>query len=456
MKSILSWTLLAAFACCSYSKETPPPGAPPKPFKLAVTDDFTLPNGMKVTLAPYGVVPKVSVRAYVDAGRLREAAGKTWLASLTTELLKEGTKNRSAEKIAQEAADMGGSLELTSGDESVIAGGSVLSENGSQFVALLADVLERASLPESELPRLKADLLRQLTVTRSQPKTLARERFFQTMFPDQPYGRLYPSSEALSSYTMADVRSFFDGNYAASRTHLYVVGKFDPAIKDAIKQEFTGWKSGSAEALPPVKPVSQYSLQEVERPGAPQSTIYAGLPVASPKSPDYMALDVMDSLLGSAFGSRITSNIREAKGYSYSPFSILGEAGQQSYWVETADVTTAVTGPSLREIFAEVNRLRKEVPPEQELQGIRNYLSGVFVLKNTISPDAIISQLHWVDSQELNRSYLSTYVQKVNAVGPQDIQRVAEMYINPAKMTVVVVGDKSKIADQLKAFETAP
>lgn len=164
----------------------------------------------------------------------------------------------------------------------------------------------------------------------------------------------------------------------------------------------------------------------------------------------------MDSLLGSAFMSRITSNIREAKGYSYSPSSILGEAGHQSYWVETADVTTAVTGPSLREIFGEVNRLRKEAPSEQELQGIRNYLSGVFVLKNTISPDAIISQLHWVDSQELDRSFLSGYVQKVNAVGPQDIQRVAETYINPAKMTVVVVGDKSKISDQLKAFETAP
>ncbi len=456
MKGAPTGVVLALLVFCSQAKEIPPVGTAPKPFKLAVTDDFTLPNGLKVTLAPYGVVPKVSVRAYVDAGRLREPADKTWLASLTADLLKEGTKNRSAEQIAQEAADMGGSLQLTAGDESVIAGGSVLSENGPQFVALLADVLQRATLPDSEVARLKTDLVRQLQVTRSQPKSLARERFFKTMFPDQPYGRLYPSSEALSGYTIADVRSFFDANYTASRTHLYVVGKFNAEIKDAIKQAFTGWKSGTAAPLPSARPVSQYSLQQVERPGAAQSTIYAGLPVAGPKSPDYMTLDVMDSLLGSAFASRITSNIREAKGYSYSPASILGEAGHQSYWVETADVTTAVTGPSLREIFAEVNRLRKEAPSAQELRGIRNYLSGVFVLKNTISPDAIISQLHWVDSQELDRSFLSTYVQKVNAVEPQDVQRVAETYINPAKMTVVVVGDKSKIADQLKAFEAAP
>jgi zinc protease len=456
MKGAPTGVVLTLLAFCLQGKEIPPVGTAPKPFKLAVTDDYTLPNGLKVTLAPYGVVPKVSVRAYVDAGRLREPADKTWLASLTADLLKEGTKNRSAEQIAQEAADMGGSLQLTAGDESVIAGGSVLSENGPQFVALLADVLQRATLPDSEVARLKTDLVRQLQVTRSQPKSLARERFFKTMFPDQPYGRLYPSSEALSGYTIADVRSFFDANYTASRTHLYVVGKFNAEIKDAIKQAFTGWKSGTAAPLPSARPVSQYSLQQVERPGAAQSTIYAGLPVAGPKSPDYMTLDVMDSLLGSAFASRITSNIREAKGYSYSPASILGEAGHQSYWVETADVTTAVTGPSLREIFAEVNRLRKEAPSAQELRGIRNYLSGVFVLKNTISPDAIISQLHWVDSQELDRSFLSTYVQKVNAVEPQDVQRVAETYINPAKMTVVVVGDKSKIADQLKAFEAAP
>jgi predicted Zn-dependent peptidase len=164
----------------------------------------------------------------------------------------------------------------------------------------------------------------------------------------------------------------------------------------------------------------------------------------------------MDSLLGGSFASRITSNIREQKGYTYSPHSVVGTYRNLAYWAEIADVTTSVTGPSLKEIFYEVDRIRQDPPAAPELKGIQNYLAGIFILNNTISPDAVISQLHFVDSQGLDRSWLSNYVQKVVAVTPGEIQRVAESYITPSKMTVVVVGDKSKIADQLKPYEVAP
>ena len=459
MKSLalaLTLTTATVLALGAPVKEIPPPGSAPKPFTLASTDNFTLANGLQVTLAPYGAVPKVAIRAYVDAGAVREPAGKIWLAKLTALLMKEGTAKRSGEQIAKEAADMGGQLEVDSSNDSTTAGGVVLSEFGSQFAALLADALTNATLPSSELARLKADLVRELAVDKAQPGSLARERFLQVTFPDQPYGLTYPSNEALAGYTLADVQAFFAENFAASRSHLYVVGKFDPAIKDSIKQAFSTWKQGQIAPLPPAKPVLAYSLSEIDRPGAAQSTVYVGLPVAGPKSPDYITLDVMNSLLGGSFGSRITTNIREDKGYTYSPFSFLGQAGHDAYWVEVADVTTAVTGPSLHEIFSELSKLRKDPPAEKELKGIQTYLSGLFVLKNTISPDAVISQLHFVDSQEVDRSYLFTYVQKVNAVSPSDIQRVTETYIAPSKMTVVVVGDQSKVASQLKPFDTLP
>ncbi len=452
----LTLSIISVSAFGAPVKEIPPPGSETKPFKLASTDDFTLANGMRVTLAPYGVVPKVAVRAYVDAGAVREPVDKVWVSKLTALMMKEGTATRSGEQVATQIADMGGQLEIDSRNDSVTVGGVVLSEYGSQFVAVLADVLENARLPSSELVRLKADLVRQLAVDKAKPSSLATERFLQVMFPDQPYGRTYPDNEALAGYKLADVQAFFSENFEASRTHLYVVGKFDPAIKDAIKQAFSTWKQGQPASLPSAKPVLQYSLQQIDRPGAVQSTVYLGLPVAGPKSPDYITLDVMDSLLGGSFGSRITTNIRENKGYTYSPFSFIEEAGHQAYWAEIADVTTAVTGPSLHEIFAEVNRLRKDPPSEKELKGIQNYLSGLFVLKNTISPDAVISQLHFVDSQDLDRSFLFTYVQKVGAVSPGDIQRVTETYIAPSKMTVVVVGDQSKVKDQLKPFGTVP
>lgn len=438
------------------TKESPPPGSAPKPFKLPPTTDFTLPNGMRVTMAPYGAIPKVAIRAYVDAGAVREPASKIWVSKLAALLLKEGTAQRSGEQIASEAADMGGQLDVDSRRDSLIAGGVVLSDYGPQFAALLADVLTHPSLPSSELPRLKTDLTRQLAVAKTEPNSLARERFFQTVFPEQPYGRVFPSDGALVGYELPDVKTFVDSNVTATRTHLYVVGKFDPSIREAIVSSFGSWKQGQSAPLPEAKPVANYSLGQIDRPGAAQSTVYVGLPVASPRSPDYVALEVMDSILGGSFGSRITANIREQKGYTYSPFSQVAEAGHQSYWVEVADVTTAVTGPSLHEIFSEIGKLRKEPPPESELKAIKSYLSGLFVLKNTISPDAVINQLHFVDSQDLNRSFLANYVQNVEAVTPTEIQRITETYITPSKMTVVVVGDKAKIAEQLQPFQSAP
>jgi zinc protease len=434
-------------------KETPPPGGAPKPFHLPQPDDFTLPNGMKVTIVPYGVVPKVAVRAYIDAGALYEPASQVWMSKLNALLMKEGTATRSAEEVARDAAGMGGQLEIDADSEFTTAGGVVLSEFGPRFVALLADVLEHPALPAGELARLKADLGRDLAVDKTQSGSLARERFFQTLFPNHPYGRIFPPDGALSGYSIEQVRAFYDGNFAASRAHLYVSGKLDPGMKKAVTDAFSDWKRGSAGAGMPATPVKNRSFQVIDRPGAAQSTVYIGLPVADPTSADFVALQVMDSLLGGSFGSRITSNIREQKGYTYSPFSQVGTRNHLAYWVEAADVTTAVTGPSIKEILYEIDRIRKEPPSEAELKGIQNYLAGIFVLRNTLSPGAVIGQLHFVDSQGLDRSYLSTYVQKVMAVTPQDIQRISESYIVPSKMTFVVVGDKAKIEGQLKPYE---
>jgi predicted Zn-dependent peptidase len=434
-------------------KETPPQGPPPKPFHLAPTTDFSLPNGMRVTIVPYGVVPKVAIRAFVGAGAIDESAAQVWLSKLHADLMKEGTRARSASRIAQDAADMGGQLEISAGADYTFAGGVVLSDFGPTFIALLAEVLHSPALPESELPRLKADLIRELAIDKSDPGSLARERFLQTMFPDHPYGRVFPSESDLKGYTVADVQAFYRHNFSAVRTHLYIVGKLEGDLRRAVEVSFGGWAKGSPAPDRPAHPLSVRSLQVIDRPGAEQSNLLLGLPVAAPSSPDFIRLDVLNSLLGGSFASRITSNIREQKGYTYSPSSSVSTRRNLAYWVQSADVTTAVTGPSLKEIFYEIDRLRKDPPPAEELQGIQNYLAGLFILRNTISPDAIIGQLHFVDSQGLDRSCLATYTQKVMEVKPADVQGMAETYIVPSKMTIAVVGDKAKIADQLKPYE---
>jgi predicted Zn-dependent peptidase len=452
-----SRTLILLFAMSSIvfaePKETPPASPPPKPFHLPPTTDFTLPNGMRVTIVPYGIVPKVAIRAFVDAGAIDEPAGHVWLAKLHASLMKEGTRTRSGEQIAREAAEMGGQLEIDSGSDYTSAGGVVLSDFAPQFITLLADVLAHPSFPVADLPRLKADLVRQLAIDRTEPGALARERFLKTLFPDHPYGRGFPSEADLKSYTIDDVQAFYRNNFAASRTRLYIAGKLEGDLRKAAEDAFSGWAKGNPASAMPPHAVKARSLQLIDRPGAEQTNLILGLPVVEPTNQDYITLEVMNSLLGGSFASRITSNIREQKGYTYSPQSRIETRQHFAFWLQSADVTTAVTGPSLKEIFYEVDRLRKDPPSAKELEGIQNYLAGLFVLRNTISPDDIITQLHFVDLQGLDRSYLSTYVQKVMAVKPQDVQRVAESYIIPSKMTIVAVGDKAKIGEQIKPYE---
>ena len=188
-------------------------------------------------------------------------------------------------------------------------------------------------------------------------------------------------------------RSFHGANWGAARAHLPVSGRFDEAaVEAAARQAFGDWAAGPAAAVDVPEPVSERKIVLIDRPGAVQSTVYLGIPVPDPSQPDWIAQGVTNSLLGGSFNSRITSNIRESKGYIYSPFSQISARYRDAYWVEVADVTTDVTGASLKEIFHEIDRLQSEPPSEEELRGIQNYTAGTFVLTNS-SPSGIINVL---------------------------------------------------------------
>ena len=442
----------AAVPQASAQKETPPAGGRPKPFTLPRREVFTLKNGMKVTLVPYGSIPKVAVTAVVRTGNLNESPGQTWLADLTGDLMGEGTTARPAEAVDAEASRMGGSLSIGVGMDTSSVSLDVLREFAPDAVRLVAEVLTRPALPASELARLKADRLRNLSIQKSQPGSLALERFRKVLYGEHPYGRIFPTEQMINSYTVEDVRKFYAANFGAQRTHLYVAGQFDSAaVRKAVTQAFGSWAKGTPPVENVPRPVSERKVYLIDRPGAAQSTIYLGMPVVDPSHRDYVPLVVTNSLLGGSFGSRITSNIREQKGYTYSPNSSVSSRYRDAYWVEVADVTTKDTGPSLKEIFYEIDRLQKEPPPEAELQGIKNFLAGVFVIQNS-SRQGLTGQLAFLNLHRLPETYLTNYVQNVINVSPGDVQRIAQTYLRPEKMAVVVVGDREKIAAQLGPY----
>jgi len=450
---VFGGTFLFISSTAVAQKQTPPPGGQPKPFVFPKQDNFTLPNGMQVTLVQYGAVPKVAMQAIVRAGHINEKADQNWVSDITALMLKEGTPTRTAEQIARETAEMGGSIFTSAATDSTTVGGEVLSEFDTRFVGLLSDVLQNPKFAPEDLEKIRANKIRELAVNRAQAGNQAWEKFRQVVFANHPYSSIWADEPSLRAYKLDDVKSFYNSEYGAARTHLYVVGQFDTAkVRSAIEQAFGKWRKGPDPIRNVPKIDARPSLTSIDRPGAPQSTIYLGMPAVSPSDPDYIKFVVLDSLLGSSFGSRITSNIRENKGYTYSPSSFIWNRYKTGYWVESADVTTDFTGASIKEILFEMQRLKDQPPTEAEMQGIKNYLTGIYVLQNS-SRTGVIGQLETMNYNELDKNYIDTYVQKINSVTAQDVSEMAKKYLNADRMTIVVVGDKSKIDTQLKPYE---
>lgn len=433
-------------------KQSPPEGGQPKDFTLPHKSVMNLENGLQVTFVQYGLVPKVTVQMVVRTGNINEAENEIWLADLTGDMMKEGTTTRSAEEIARLTAAMGGSIAINVSPDQTVIGASVLTEYGADLVALMADMIRNPRFPESELPRLKNDRIRNLSIALTDPGQLALARFNQILYPAHPYGRFFPTEPMLKGYTLDQIKGFYDKNFGAGRMRIYVAGKFDQAaIESATRKAFGDWARGPEPVTNVPKPASKRSIYIIDRPGAPQSTIYLGLPVADPTAGDYKALRVTDALLGGSFASRITTNIREQKGYTYSPYSSVSSRYHSSYWTQFASVTTGVTGASLKEIFYEIDRLQKSPPSADELKGIQNYLAGVFVLRNS-SPGGIIGQLSFLDLQGLPESYLTNYVKDVLAVTPEQVQETMKKYLRTEDMIIVIAGDKKQIEKQVAPF----
>ncbi len=437
-------------------KEMPPKGGEPKDFKLPEKEVVAYDNGLSLVMVPYGSIPKATIRFSVKTGNINEEENQVWLADLMADLLEEGSLTKTSKQIADEMAGMGGNLNIGVGVHTSSISSAVLYEFAPNAIELMADVLRNPKWPAEELGRLKDDIKRDLAVRLSRPRAQAMKDFFATIYPDHPYGRYYPTDDMIDSYTLEDIKQFYESNFGAKRTTIYIAGNFDKEkVKAAVDRSMSDWREGSESNYPIASPVTSNTVQIIDRPNAPQSTIYYGLPVVDPSNEDYIALDITNSILGGSFASRITSNIREDKGYTYSPRSSIQENYKSGIWFESADVTTEHTGASLFEINKEIEKLQNEPPTQEEMDGIINYESGIYVLQNS-TPNGIIGQLIFLDTHDLDESFLSNKVKNMHAISPEKVQEMTKKYIRPEKMTLIVVGDKNKIEHQIQETVQKP
>ena len=436
--------------------EKPPQPGEPKNFVLPEKTTYTLDNGLRVTLVPYGKTPKATVVFSNLAGNYDEGE-KAGVADITYELVTKGTADLNAQQIAEQAASMGGQIFAYSSMNNGQLEIDVLSEFAGDAVSLIGKLATASSYTQSEVDKATANMIRSIEVAKSQAQGQSTQAFYEMMYSSHPYSLIYPSIDVLGSITSNDVKAYADANFVAKRSHVYVAGVFDEeAVRKAIANAFSTMPAGNA-PKPVIAPemVDTPMFVLIDRENAPQSTVRMGQRVLTENDEEYIPLSVMNTMLGGMFSSRITTNIRETKGYTYSPRSAVNTYVDASVWYEAADIQAESTGAAINEIVKEIKLIQTEAPSEEELTGVKNYMAGLFVLRNS-SRGGVVNQLINLEVNGLPESRLTEYSTLVRAVTAEQISKVATKYLSLDKMSLVVVGDEAQMQSQLEEVQGLP
>jgi predicted Zn-dependent peptidase len=445
---LLAAAALVASPAIAQTAPAAPPIGTPRPFKMPTIERERLANGMTIAFVPFGSVPQTTLVLTTFAGDL-DAPGKPWLPAINADLAKEGAGGLSATQLAEAFSGMGGSLSARADANLTQYSTTVLAERAGDAVTLLGDVMRRPTLAQADFDRVMANRKRALAQAEATPQSMADALLAKALYGSHPYGTPLPTAVQLAGYRLADVKQFHDTQFGARRSTLYVIGQFDKAaVRAAAERAFGSWTAG-----PPRKQLlarfnAGPKLVLADRPGSEQTTVRLAFAAPAVGSATDVPFRVTDALLGGSFGSRITANIREDKGYTYSPYSnIAGRPGGAS-WVWSGDITPSVTGKAMAEVFKEIRRLQADPPAAAEAQGMKTY-AGSYLLMRTTSADLIAGQLVRADLLGLKPSYFDSYVQRAMAVTPAQISTLAKTDLPIDRLVMVVVGDMKSVEPQL-------
>ncbi len=435
-------------------RKTAPAPLAPKPFEIAKPFETTLPNGLKVVVFEDKRLPIVSYRLAFRTGDINDPQGATGLTGAVTSLLNEGTQTRTSKQLAEEIERLGASISAGSSADNTTIAASSLSLYSSEVLKLLADMVLRSTFPQSEIDLYKRNTIEGLKAQRANAGFLANEQAARVLYGSHPYGVVSPSAANVESLTREKIVAFKDKMFVPNNATMIVVGDVNrEKLLAEITENFSGWQKGTvADAKFPTPPVrTATTLSLVNRPGSAQSNIVLANLAIERNNPDYFPVLVMNQILGSGASSRLFMNLREAKGYTYGAYSRLDARRLAGSFRSTAEVRTPVTGASLKEFFYELNRIRAEKATEKELKDAKNFLTGIF----PIQAETQEGLTNLLVSQQLNNlpvDYLQTYRDKINAVTLEDVERVAQKYITPEKIAIVIVGDAEEVLPQIKSY----
>ena len=429
------------------------PKAGPVP-KLALPpiEKTKLSSGLEVWMVEQKELPIVSMNLVLKSGSANEPDDRTGVSGLTTSLIDDGTKTRSAVDIANQLQSIGANLNAGGGWDSTNVSMQTLTKNLDQALAIYADVITNPIFPASELENLRGRSLVGLRQQKANPNAIANVAFNKVLYGNHPYGR--DNTEAtLKAISRDDLVKYYENTFRPNNGVLIVVGNYDKkALKTKLESAFAGWKAGDVamKPLPPTGQLPKTGIFLVDRPNSAQSVVSIGQVGIDRMNPDYFPVVMMNSILGGAITSRISMNLREDKGYTYGANSGWQYRRGAGPFRAGGDMQTAVTKESIQELIKEINGIRGAIPiTEKELDynkqsSIRRFPSG-FETVGGIS--AQLANLYVFD---LPDSYFNDYISKINSVTLDEVNRAANKYIDPSKLAILIVGDRKVIEPGLK------
>ena len=440
---------------------TKPPHLPPAPaLKLPIVQTATLGNGLTLAVVAMHKVPVVDVEVMVDAGAARDPADAPGLATFTAAMLQQGAGTRSALEVADEAAFLGAELNTTASFDGAVASLHVPKRRLEAALDLLADVVLRPAFSDSEVNRQRELRGAQLVQQRDEPVAVANVAFPAIVFgAAHPYGHpLNGTDAATAALARPRVVEFYRTYYRPEAARVLIVGDINLAeARRIVAARFGAWERAPAPAFPTAgaPALAARAVYLIDKPGAAQSVIRIGHVGPPRTTPDWYTLDVLNTILGGAFTSRLNQNLRETHGYTYGAFSQFAVRRLSGAFVALASVVTAKTDSSLIEFLKELRRIRDEPVPAAELAKAKAYvtlgLPGEFE-----TTGGVAARFRELLVYGLPLDYYTQYIQNINAVTADDVQRVARRYIDPDHFDIVVVGDKSQIEAGIKALNEGP
>lgn len=416
---------------------------------LPKAQEATLSNGLRVVLLPRTNVPIVNMQMVVLSGGLADPADFHGLSTFTAALLREGTRTRKSKDIAEQVETLGATLQTTSALSSMTSNVTMfgLVENLDQMLDIYADIVRNPIFPQEEVDKYKARQLQQLMFQRSIPQFLAQEHFLKAIYgANHPAGLATAPVESLKRVTSADLAKFHSTYYRPNNAILAIVG--DVTLKQIVpklEKAFAGWERADVPAMniPAAPSQGTARIQLIDRPGSVQTVLQLGNLGIERTNDDYFGMLVMNQVLGAGPAARLFLNLREKNGYTYGAYSNFNGSKFRGTLISSSEVRTDVTEGAMKEFMYELKRLRDEKVSAIELENAKRAIIGGFAL-SLESPQQLLGNIVTQKLYDLPANYWDTYPQKVEAITADDIQRIAQKYVDLDHLQIVAVGDASK------------